>query len=75
LGWVSGLRRTGSKLIADLANVPRVMRDLITSGRYRRVSSEIYPAWDATTWEKTLKSGVTGPVLSAVAYSGPTSPK
>lgn len=75
LGWVAGLRRMGSKLIADIADMPTFLREALRKGAYRRVSSEIYPAFEATTAEKNLHSGVIGNVLSAVAVLGADAPE
>lgn len=75
LGWISALRRRGSKLIATLSDVPAIVKDLIDKRRYARVSSEIYPTFEATGAEKNLKSGVRGRVLSAVALLGADIPE
>jgi hypothetical protein len=75
LGWIAGLQRVGSKLMASVQDVPDVLKSLIQKRRYARVSSEIYPKWDMTSWEKNLQSGVTGPVLSAVALLGADIPE
>jgi hypothetical protein len=75
LGWVSKLYRKGKKLLADFADVPKVMLDAIRAGRYRNVSAEIYPTFEATSAEKNLKSGVKGHVLSAVAFLGADIPE
>lgn len=74
-GWVSGLRRMGSKLIATVADMPAKLRDLIDKRAYRRLSSEIYPEWEGTGAEANLKSGVVGKVLSAVALLGADIPE
>ena len=42
LGYVSRIYRKGTKLIADLKQVPRHFANLIKAGAYKRVSSEIY---------------------------------
>lgn len=70
LGWVAGLRRVGSKLMATVADVPERLADLITKRRYRRVSSEVTLAFDKTGWEKNLHSGVRGKVLTGLALLG-----
>lgn len=76
LGWVERLERAGTKLIAHVVNVPRFLREAMQAGKgYRRVSSELYPTWQGTSWEKTLKTGVTGPVLSAIGLLGADPPE
>ena len=44
-GWVDRIYILGSKLLADFKNIPEKIYELIQSGAYRKVSSEIY--WDA----------------------------
>ena len=64
LGWVKDLKRNGNKLIATLAQVPKIVYDAIKAGRYKRVSSEIY-------WNFKDKTGKTfNYVLKAVALLG-----
>lgn len=70
LGWVENVRRVGDKLIGDVTGAPTVLKEAIRKGLYRRCSAEIYPAWERTSYEGNLKSGATGPVLSAVAVLG-----
>lgn len=75
LGWIGGLKRTGSKLIATITGIPAVLKDIIDRGAYRRVSAEIYPTFEETNAEKNLKTGVTGRVLSSVAFLGADIPE
>ena len=63
LGWVDGLRVTGGKLIATFIQVPSVVRQAIASGRWRKISAEIY--FEAEHQGKKL-----GKVLKAVALLG-----
>lgn len=42
LGWVKSLRCVKDKIIATLTQVPEIVYKAIRSGRYKRVSSEIY---------------------------------
>lgn len=42
LGWVEALRVEAEKLVATFAGVPEVVVEAIRSGRYRRVSAELY---------------------------------
>jgi hypothetical protein len=65
LGYVSRVYRVGSKLLADLKDVPRKFADLIKAGSYKRISSEVYWSY------KDEASGKTYPrVLKAVAFLG-----
>lgn len=74
LGWVERVERVGDKLVADVVNVPKFLRDAIDQKRYRRVSSEFYTDWSKTPYEENLKTGAHGPVLGAVAMLGATPP-
>lgn len=62
-GWVSALRRTGDKLVADLRDVPAKLAELIKAGAYRKVSAEIY--WNYKEAGKTYRR-----VLKAIALLG-----
>lgn len=41
-GWVTNLRRVGTKLLADLSDVPKRIARIIKNKGYKRVSIEIY---------------------------------
>lgn len=75
LGWVAALSRVGDKLVAYVADMPRIVRDAIKAKRYRRVSAEFLLDWGKTAWERNLKTGVTGPVLDGVALLGADLPQ
>ena len=63
LGFVERIRKEGSKIIADFANVPDALVDLIRPRRYNAVSIEMFP--------KTEVNGVAfSNVLTAVALLG-----
>lgn len=70
LGWVSGLKRTGDKLVATLSNIPQRLVELITSKRYRRVSPEIHLDFAKSPWEGNLATGVQGKALIGLALLG-----
>ncbi len=63
LGWIENLRRKGEILLADFTNVPTVLRDLIDSQSYRKVSAEIM-------WDIEIDGTEYSRVLSAVALLG-----
>ncbi len=42
LGWITGLRKEGQKLIAKFSDVPELIYKAIKEKLYKRVSSEIY---------------------------------
>ena len=63
LGWVSNLRRSGEKLLADFVDLPKAVYEAIKNRKYDRVSSEIY--WDLQRNGKTFPR-----VLKAVALLG-----
>ena len=51
-GWVGGLTRVGSRLVADLIDLPKQMFDAITDHRFDAVSAEI--AFDMEVNDKIL---------------------
>lgn len=63
LGWVSRLRKAGSKLIATVTQVPDLVYQAIKAGRYKRVSSEIY-------WNYKKGGSTYNKVLAGVALLG-----
>lgn len=65
LGWIEKVWRSGSKLLADIANVPTALIDMIRQGRYHNVSAEVY--WDAGIEHNGKKFNR---VLSAVSLLG-----
>ena len=42
LGWIDRLYIVGEKLLADFVKIPKKIYELISTGAYRRVSSEIF---------------------------------
>jgi hypothetical protein len=59
LGYVTRLYRRGTKLLADIAKVPRRFAALIKAGAYSRVSSEVYWNYanhDGNRYHRVLKS-------------------
>lgn len=60
LGYVSRVYRQGKKLLADIKQVPRRFAELIRTGAYKRISSEIFWNYrdDSTgrTYPRVLKS-------------------
>lgn len=69
LGWVERVWRQGTKLFADISNVPDALMSMIKNGRYHNVSVEILPKGAIKQGEKTF-----GQVLSAVALLGTEMP-
>lgn len=67
VGWIERLRKIGGKLIADFANVPKKVYELIKTGAYRRVSSEIF--FNIKIGEKTFPRA-----LKAVSLLGADTP-
>ena len=61
LGWVKSLRCVKDKLIATLTQVPDLVYQAIKSGRYKRVSSEIY--WNYKQGGKVFKKVFAGLAL------------
>jgi hypothetical protein len=75
IGHVENLRRVGNRLVADVSDMPSIVRNAIDKRLYRRVSAEIYPSWETTSAAKSLKSDVQGKVLAAVALLGADVPE
>jgi len=75
LGWVKGLRRVGEKLIAEVAGIPNALRQILKQGAYRRVSAEIYPEVEGTSFAKNLPITVRGKALAALAFLGADVPE
>ena len=65
LGWIEKVWRVGNKLMANIADVPSALIDLIRQGRYHNVSAEVY--WDAGL---ELNGKKFSRVLSAVSLLG-----
>lgn len=66
-GWLTNLRRVGTKLIGDFKNVPATVADLIISGAFRKRSVELNPDFEI--------DGKTYPlVLTGIALLGSTLP-
>jgi hypothetical protein len=75
LGHIAALWRVGTKLRATIRGMPQRLFELLQRGRYRRCSSEIYPAFEKSTQARQLQSGVVGKVLTAVALLGSDVPE
>lgn len=65
LGYVARIYRRGSKLLADLKQVPRNFANLVKAGAYKRVSSEIYWNYKDEAGSKTYPR-----VLKSIAFLG-----
>lgn len=65
LGWISKVWREGSKLLADITDVPEALLSLIKSSRYHNVSAEVFPPGKIKLGDRTF-----GHVLSAIALLG-----
>ena len=66
-GWISELKREGTRLLAKIVNIPKTIFELIKKGAYGRFSSEIY--FDAVIKDKNYKRA-----LKAVALLGADTP-
>lgn len=69
LGWVDRVWREGSKLFADISNVPEALLDLIRQKRFHNVSVEVFTPGQVEFNGKKL-----GHVLSAIAILGTEMP-
>jgi len=70
LGWVSDLRRVGTKLVADFKQVPAKVAELIQSGTLKKRSVEFFPKGvPYRTNGKTYEN-----VLTAVTFFGADKP-
>jgi len=58
LGYVERLKRVGNKLIASIINIPKIVKQAMEKGLYRKRSAEIY--WDYKEgnkiWPRCLKA-------------------
>lgn len=71
IGWLKNLRMQGTKLVADITNVPKKIAEIIRAGAYRRISAEIVPAYFDEVTNKIYKNvvvaaGILGAELPAV---------
>lgn len=66
-GWVRNLRRVGTKLVADFADLPEKLYEFIKEHRYDHISAEIY--WNLKRAGKKFRR-----VLKAVALLGAETP-
>lgn len=66
-GWIERLYVMGDKLVADFSQIPKTVYELIKSGGYKKVSSEIF--WNLKIGEKVYSK-----VLAAVALLGADTP-
>jgi hypothetical protein len=69
LGWVDRVWREGSKLFADISNVPEALLEMIRLKRYHNVSIEMFTPGQIEFGGKKL-----GHVLSAIALLGTEMP-
>jgi len=51
-GWISGVRRVGTKILAELTAVPKAMYEAIQLGRYRTRSAEVIQNWSSPDGKK-----------------------
>ena len=65
LGWVTSLKKVGTKLLADVSQVPGKIAELIKAGAYKRISPEII--WDFTD---AVSNKIYPRVLKAIALLG-----
>jgi hypothetical protein len=57
-------------MVGQAVGIPRIVRELMVQGRYKRVSIEWYRGFEETSWEANLRSGAHGFVLDGVALLG-----
>lgn len=67
-GWITKLKVSGEKLLADFSDMPKKIYELIKNRAYRRKSAEIYPTYTDSSGKKY------GKVLRAVAILGGDTP-
>ena len=71
LGYVKRIYRVGSKLLADIKDVPRRFAELVEAGAWKRVSAEIYWSYakNGHTYPRVLKSvALGGTVFEAIGF-------
>lgn len=57
-GWITNLRRSGEKLLADIKGMPKRIKELIEKKSYGRISAELYikPTIGKKTYNFALKA-------------------
>lgn len=70
LGWVEKLTIVGDRLLATFGEVPDMVKEAFDKGLYKKVSSEIYHAFDDPETGENM-----GAVLRAVAFLGADVPQ
>jgi hypothetical protein len=73
-GWISGLRRVGAKLVADLSDVAPLVKRAIRARKLARCSAEFWTKFEHSDDEKNLKSGVRGAAVTGLALLGAVPP-
>lgn len=73
-GWISNLKKVGSKLLVDLNDVPKVIAELIKKRAYKRISAEIYKDYEAQPEETGTGAKIYKWVLRAIALLGADTP-
>lgn len=63
VGWFKNLYRRGTKLVADIANVPLKIAELVKAGAYRRISAEIAFTFYDESNKRRFKNVVVGAAL------------
>lgn len=69
-GWAHNLRVKGDRLVADFAEVPRILYKAFKEKLYRKISSEVYFGFRHPKTQKPM-----GQVLRAVAFLGADIPQ
>ncbi len=59
-GWLTNVRREGSRLVADAVGVPRKLAQAIARGGYKKIATQIFSNYESNgrRWPKVLR-GVT----------------
>ena len=65
-GWVKELKRLGDTLVARISQVPAELKELVSSGRYKHRSAEVYLDFQGTGKKYLKRVALLGAAIPAV---------
>lgn len=75
VGWISTMKRVGTKILADFVKVPKRIADFIEAGTYRRISPEVYHNLKDEATGKVYKHYIGAAALLGAGWGAMTSLK
>ncbi|MDV2480156.1 MAG: GPO family capsid scaffolding protein [bacterium] len=70
-GWVKELKRLGDTLVARISQVPAELKELVSSGRYKHRSAEVYLDFQGTGKKYLKRVALLGAAIPAVEGMAP----